>query len=457
MSNASEHAELDRLLNAAIDGELSEAEETALENLLRNDSDARRRYLQLMQLHAELHWDHGAQAALLTSGDEPRLRPVVDGQSSQQTNRSGLMFALVLAAVAAGILLPLVRLVAPGSDVVTPKRPAIATIEISQGSVAFRDLTGNPIEVVQGQPSLPAGTLIVEGESSAAQWRFLDGTLITVTGDAEIDISEDVQKMLNVRRGTLIAEVQPQPQGKPLIIETMTARVEVLGTVFTLAAHSEQTRINVAEGRVRMKRLVDGETIEVPQEHSCVASLDAREKLQPELPSDPAIGWSHRFTQPPPESWRGDWLAAEDDQPARVRAVPCLMGRGRESDRKPIVHYGISARRIDGVDLGVLPKDASLRLRFRSAEPARLLIFLGLHRDDGGFGGNFEVKLPRGAGTLQEDGWREVKVSLDEFHPIVDRKPMMPHRARPYLILITTFSDDVGLEVSELAIESRQP
>ena len=133
------------------------------------------------------------------------------------------------------------------------------------------------------------------------------------------------------------------------------------------------------------------------------------------------------------------------------------MGRGRQSDRKPIVYYGISARRVDGVDLGVLPEDAWFRLRFRSAEPARLQIFLGLHRDDGGFGGNFEVKLPRGAGSWQKDGWREVNVSLDEFYPLVDRKPIMPHRARPYLVLITTLSDDVGLEVSDLAIESRQP
>ena len=74
-------------------------------------------------------------------------------------------------------------------------------------------------------------------------------------------------------------------------------------------------------------------------------------------------------------------------------------------------------------DLGVLPEDAWLRLRFWSAEPARLLILLGLHRADGGFGGNFEVNLSRGAGTLQEDGWREVSVPLDQFHALVDRKP----------------------------------
>ncbi len=94
-------------------------------------------------------------------------------------------------------------------------------------------------------------------------------------------------------------EVQPQPANAPLIVETPTARVEVLGTVFTLAAESDTTRINVAEGRVRLKRLVDGETVEVSQQQSCVASLDARNDLNPEVRVEPKVGWQHRFSEPP--------------------------------------------------------------------------------------------------------------------------------------------------------------
>ncbi len=240
------------------------------------------------------------------------------------------------------------------------------------------------------------------------------------------------------------------------MIETTTAHVEVLGTVFTLAAETDETRINVAEGRVRLKRLVDGETVEVLPQHSCVASLDGRNELRPEVRTEPASGWQHRFTEPPPGRWKGEWLPEEGGVPARVKAVACLVGRKHEAEYTPIVHYGVTARKVDGVSLGSLPEAGVLRVRFRTQVSARLHIMLGLHHADGRFGGNFEVKLPRDVGTLQTDGWRELTVPLADFRPIMQRKPEMPDNARPYLILITTYGNDAGLEISELAIEGAE-
>jgi hypothetical protein len=150
------------------------------------------------------------------------------------------------------------------------------------------------------------------------------------------------------------------------------------------------------------------------------------------------------------------WQAPDGNLPARVRAVACLVGRKHEADYTPIVHYGISARRVEEMNLGSLPTDGVLRVRLRTERPAKLHIMLGLNRADGGFGGNFEVKLPRDAGTPQPDGWRELIVPLADFQPVVPRKPDMPISARPYLILITTYGDDAGLEVSELAIEGAE-
>ncbi|MEZ6067140.1 MAG: hypothetical protein R3B90_15875 [Planctomycetaceae bacterium] len=51
---------------------------------------------------------------------------------------------------------------------------------------------------------------------------------------------------------------------------------------------------------------------------------------------------------------------------------------------------------------------------------------LGLNRDDGGFGGNFEAKLPRDASVPDVDGWREIVVPLADFHPLVRRWREMP-------------------------------
>jgi hypothetical protein len=458
MNASSHHAELERLLNGSVDGELSDVDEAALQTLLRDDPGARRRYLQFMQLHADLHWDHGASAALMIG---PENRSTMDarrsGPHAAKRVDGWMMLAIAVGTLAAGWLLPLAYFVAGNhGNKVAPTAPTIARVETTQGTVSFRSDRGELLMLNGRGQALSAGTLVLEGESSVAQWRFLDGTLITVSGDSEISFSDDVEKLLRVRQGTLTAEVEPQPAGAPLIVETPTARVDVLGTVFTLAAEPDKTRINVTEGRVRLKRLVDGETIEVSGERSCVASLDSRGKLRPEVPDKPAIGWLHRFTEPPPERWKGEWLPAEGELPPRVRAVACLVGRKHEADYTPIVHYGITARRVDEMDLGSLPLNGVLRIRFRTEQPARLHIMLGLHRADGGFGGNFEAELPRDAGTIQVDGWRELTVPLADFRPIVPRWRNIPTDARPNLILITTYLEDAGLEVSELAIEDAE-
>jgi ferric-dicitrate binding protein FerR (iron transport regulator) len=455
--SAHEFSELEGLLNASVDGELSDADESALQALLREDAAARRRYLQFMQLHAELHWDHGADASLLVT-PEHHL-PGSSRVDRNATHRVGgwMILAIALGTVAAGWLMTVGWFaVDDGGEHRSQTARTIASLEMTQGTVSFRTTGGQSLVLDRRGQTLTAGTLLVEGETSAAQWRFLDGTLITVSGDAEISFDDDGQKVIRARQGMLTVEVQPQPANAPLTVETPTARVEVLGTVFTLAAEPDRTRINVAEGRVRLKRLVDGETVEVSQQQGCVASLDARNNLSPEVPLEPNVGWHHRFAEPPPARWKGEWQAPEGDLPARVRAVACLVGRRHEADYSPIVHYGISARRVEELNLGSLPADGVLRVRFRTAEPAKLHIMLGLNRADGGFGGNFEARLPRDAGKPQAGGWRELIVPLDEFFPIVPRKREMPLSARPYLLLITTYGNDAGLEVSELAIEGAE-
>lgn len=452
-------SELERLLNASVDGELSDADEASLQALLRDDADARRRYLQFMQLHAELHWDHGADASLLVAPDPHSPGSSRTDRNATQRVGGWLILAVAIGAVAAGWLMTVGWFTfdgGSGGEHRSQAAPTIATLEMTQGTVSFRATGGEPLALDRRGQDLTAGTLLVEGETSAAQWRFLDGTLITASGDAEISFDDDGQKVIRARQGMLTAEVQPQLTGAPLIVETPTARVEVLGTVFTLAADPDTTRINVAEGRVRLKRLVDGETVEVSQQQSCIASLDARSDLSPEVPVEPQIGWQHHFTEPPPARWKGMWQAPEGNLPARVRAVACLVGRKHEADYTPIVHYGISARRVEEMNLGSVPTDGVLRVRFRTEQPAKLHIMLGLNRADGGFGGNFEVKLPRDAGTPQPDGWRELVVPLADFQPVVQRKRDIPSAARPYLILITTYGDDAGLEVCELAIESAE-
>jgi len=326
----------------------------------------------------------------------------------------------------------------------------IATVESVQGVVLFRSAQEERLLAGHEPQPLSAGTLLLEGEASAVQCRFPDGTLVMLTGDAEVHIADDGRKRIRLSRGLLTAEVQPQPVGAPMLVETPTARVEVLGTMMTLSAEADRTSVRVDSGRVRLSRLVDGSEVEVDRDHACVASLDPREELRPQPTSAAAVDWRQSFAEPPPDRWKGQWQAPAGGQPGRMHAVPCIVGRKDEA--MPVVHFGISVRRVEGVDLGRLPADGTLWVKYRLQRPSPLRVMLGVNRADGRFGGNFEVKLGSKRTVADGERWQWLEIPLSRLQPLVPRFPEMAEGDRPYLILITTFDDDGGLEVAELGI-----
>ncbi len=451
MSRTSD-GELERLFSASVDGLLSEPEESALSERLRNDAAARRLYLRFMQLHAELHWDHGVSAALLVESSFEAGATPADGPSRDDVRRANraTWYVLALMSTAAGVLLAIT--ISLLRDRATPAvvPSTIATVESVQGAVIFRSAHEEQLLVDRESQALSAGTLLLEGEDSAVQCRLLDGTLIMLTGDAEAHIADDGRKRIRLSRGLLTAEVQPQSAAAPMLVETPTARVEVLGTVVTLSAEPDRTSVRVDSGRVRMARLVDGREVEVARDHACVASLDAREELRPHRTSAAASHWRQTFVEPPPSRWKGQWQAPVGDEPGRMRAVPCVVGRKDEA--MPVVHFGVSVRRVEGVDLGQLPADGTLWIKYRLERPSPLRIMLGVNRGDGRFGGNFEVKLGSKTTVVAEDRWQWLEIPLSRLKPLVSRFPEMAEGDRPYLILFTTFEDDGGLEIAELGI-----
>jgi len=83
-------------------------------------------------------------------------------------------------------------------------------------------------------------------------------------------------KGITLTRGTMAAEVTRQPAGRPLVILTPHAEARVLGTSLRLTVDPDPatgTRLEVLEGRVKLTRLSDRKTAEVPSGHSAVAAV----------------------------------------------------------------------------------------------------------------------------------------------------------------------------------------
>ncbi|MBL9159284.1 MAG: FecR domain-containing protein [Verrucomicrobiales bacterium] len=378
----------DLLTQGYLDGTLTSEEMAVFQQHLREDGELRE------------HLRAIAEQAV-AFGDLARSEPVAAVERPKKSGRtSWLTLAASLAVLAASAVLFL-----------SNRQPAVLTLVENTGTVTWSD--GSPIAP---QDRLPAGTIATVGETSSAQFRFGDGTLITLHGETELTFSEDGRKILALSRGTLSAEVKPQPAGRPMLVRTPSAEAEVVGTAFDLTARPEDTVLKVNEGLVKLKRLADGSEINVPANRSAVASLDAGSALDAASTPEPLTNWSFDFTTTtPPRDWRG---FAKD---GAMHASPYVAKK--QDDGRVTTHYGVSVRTaLLEEPLRLLATGSSvIRYRLRQEEPGSLQFMLLTHRTGGGFGGNFECKI--GADELQPDadGWCEIAIPIARFEPIDSR------------------------------------
>lgn len=77
--------------------------------------------------------------------------------------------------------------------------------------------------------------------------------------------------------GRLSADVAPQPDAKPMILNLSTAVLSMLGTQFEVDAELASTSLNVSEALVRLRRFSDGRVVEVPDRHLVIADDDTKD------------------------------------------------------------------------------------------------------------------------------------------------------------------------------------
>ncbi|MBL9153190.1 MAG: FecR domain-containing protein [Verrucomicrobiales bacterium] len=378
----------DLLTQRYLDGALSDGELATFQQRLREDAELRE-HLRAIAEQAVAFGDLARSQTIA-----PAAPPIRSGRASW------LALAASLAVLAASAALFLYN-----------RQPTVLTLVENTGTVTWSD--GSPIAP---QDRLPAGTIATVGETSSAQFRFGDGTLITLHGETELTFSEDGRKILALSRGALSAEVKPQPAGRPMLVRTPSAEAEVVGTAFDLTARPEDTVLKVNEGLVKLKRLADGSEIDVSANRSAVASLDAGSALDAASTPEPLTDWSFDFTTTtPPRDWRG---FAKD---GAMHASPYVAKK--QDDGRVTTHYGVSVRTaLLEEPLRLLATGSSvIRYRLRQVEPGSLQFMLLTHRAEGGFGGNFECKI--GAEELQPDadGWCEIAIPITRFEPIDSR------------------------------------
>jgi ferric-dicitrate binding protein FerR (iron transport regulator) len=242
--------ELQPLCDAAIEGRLTADQLRRLEQLVIEQPQARRLYVEYLHQHAGLRW----------SVAEPGFLPAVPDAAAGPSMRLGRpvppprpRLRLAAALVAAAALLTLgIGLGLRSSSTVEVGRPPAPFASLAEGKTCKWDGGTLPTEV---GARLGAGRLrLAEG---LARISFDRGAEITLEGPADLELRSD--RLCVLHGGRLVARVPPPAVG--FTVETPTAVLEDLGTEFGVNVHDAKTSdVQVFNGLVDVRHRTSGRT-----------------------------------------------------------------------------------------------------------------------------------------------------------------------------------------------------
>ena len=415
--------ELKSLIRAYADETIDEPQLQKLDSILKSDPDARQVYLHELNLISALEDIAIAEANFDSSGSGfPQKSPEHTAQSMWPASRWQLVAtAAVLVLMISGVTWML-------------RGPTtIGSISELHGSMRW---TGNDGEVVRDLAvgeRLSGGTIELLTADSWVVFRFNDGSAVTLSGESELTISEQNRKELHLRRGSLFAEVMPQPKRSPMAVLTSSANLEVLGTQFNLQTEETKSRLRVNEGLVSLQRVPDGEIIDVTASHEVITELGDTSKLQ----LDPVVTEA--------ETWRSDlksdvvhgkWIpklwslgqrfkdAVAQGEMTETDAIAAYKEAANLSDEGGVwatpssvgTLVVLSASPSPGAKLQLGPRSV-FRIRGRITSSADMEIGVSLVRPGSGFAGKFSTVL-RDDKRKSDDGMVDIELPVDAFRAL---------------------------------------
>ena len=270
-------ADLEQRIAAWLDGRISEAESETLQQELRDSAEARTAF----RLYAEL------DAVIRETADTQAVGTISKAGGSSMSTPSPAMrpFAKAALALAAGIIVAVTgtlyyQHVNANRNIarITGLNGALTWIgnggRIVQGSGSEQEPT-RWSNVLREEAELPGGTIEGTEPDSWFELEFDDGSSAMIFGDSILTFSDQGQKELRLKQGRFSATVVPQPADEPMLIHTPAAELKVVGTRFDVEAGPESTRLYVREGKVQIRRVSDGKTVDVPADHRVVVTADS--------------------------------------------------------------------------------------------------------------------------------------------------------------------------------------
>ncbi len=457
--------ELTELIDAYLSGNASEEQVAQLSVWLRSDEAAREQFLGMADVHACLAVDESLWAAQNERADQARdseiriaggSRDSMPAPPSVRTRwRWGLVATAAIVALLAGLHFQRTsaqRRIAEMTQAIerSAVEPPIAKVTGLSGSLIWTGDRGQIEREIRVGTKLVGGTIEGMAPDSWFELEFIDGSTAMIAGTSMLTFSDFGQKELHLKRGSLSASVVPQPDGNPMLIHTPSAVLRVLGTQFDVEAELDSTAIHVSEGRVQVRRLSDGRTVEVPAKHRVVTSSDGDMSAAP-VP-DAVYDWKSRLHLGPTDPY-GKWLHPTGDKPASLKAIPFVL----QQNKAITLHLcGLPVNRADSSPV-VVQSGSRFIVRGRLRIAADLFFGIRVARPNGEFAGKFLARQP--AEQFDGDSNFEAVFHLDEFglDPCVwDRKDELPSKPDDLIVTsvwaFTHTGGPTGLEITEIEL-----
>ena len=149
--------------------------------------------------------------------------------------------------------------------------------------------SGGALTAVSEGVRLPSGSRVVTDARTRTRLTLSDGSTLTLNQDTEIVIGQR-GRTVELRRGELLAEVQPQPGSPNARYETPMGVVEVVGTKFLLTVSDDQGSVRVTRGAVRVHG--QGRSVEVKTGQEGLMTRGLPPRVVPAIDLASSLGWS---------------------------------------------------------------------------------------------------------------------------------------------------------------------
>lgn len=422
------------LLLRYLDGTLSSDEEAEVAELLRSNSEARaflRDVAEQAVTVADVERTEGSHQGALAA------RQYWVGRGRRRLGA----WSWLLGAAAC------IALIANASFFLANTEPKIVTITGLSEPLQWTGSGGRVFHDLRIGTKLPGGTVEGLTPGSWLELTFDDRSTVTISGNSTLTFADHGQKTLYLKEGSLSSNVQPQPAGKPMLIHTRSALLEVIGTQFEVETELAATVVNVSEGHVRVKRLSDGNTVDVPANHRMTAAAD--QEMRPTPVPEAANRWQSQLHLGP-EGAYGKWAPRTATEEARLGTIPLTVPQG-------LTIY-LAAMEVSRGDTPPVILQPGCRLRVKGHIASTHEVFFGITvmYPSGGFAGRFEtirpaIKFPSGEDFEMLLDLRDFRLE-PSLREIRDKLPHAPFHLVVESVWCHTLDQASGLELTEVEL-----